>query len=66
MVLLHVSQTFVLVSYSDTQQELYSPELSLAFTQLYNSYQNEDPAPKPILALPISVIKHFMKNEGAS
>jgi hypothetical protein len=45
---------------------MYSPELSLAFTRLYHSYKNEDPAPKPQLALPISVIDDVMANEGAS
>jgi hypothetical protein len=62
----HVSQTFVLASYGDPRREIYSPKLSLAFTRLYNSYRNEDPPPKPQLALPISVIEDVMKNEGAS
>jgi hypothetical protein len=62
----HISQTFVLANYGDPRRELYSPELGLAFTRLFNSYRNEDPAPKPQLALPISVIEDVMKNEGAS
>lgn len=62
----HVSQTFVLASYGDPRREIYSPELGLAFTRLYNSYRTEDPAPKPQLALPISVIEDVMKHEGAS
>jgi hypothetical protein len=62
----HVSQTFVLANLGDPRRELYSPELGLAFTRLYHSYRNEDPAPKPQLALPISVIEDVMKNEGAA
>jgi hypothetical protein len=46
-------------------REVYSPELGLAFTRLYHNYKNEDPAPKPHLALPISVIEDVMKHEGA-
>jgi hypothetical protein len=62
----HVSQTLVLASYGDPRREIYCPELSLAFTRLDNSYRTEDPAPKPQLALPISVIEDVMKNEDAS
>ena len=62
----HVAQTFVLAHRGDPRSDLYSPELGLAFTRLYHSYKNEDPAPKPQLALPVSVIEDVMKNEGAS
>jgi hypothetical protein len=63
----HVSQAFVLASYGDPRQELLcSPKLSLAFTCLHHSHCNEDPAPKPQLALPILVVKDIGKNEGAS
>lgn len=62
----HVAQTFVLAGYGDPRRSIHSPELGLAFTRLYHSYKNEDPAPKPQLALPISVIEDILKNEGAS
>jgi hypothetical protein len=62
----HVSQTFVLAKYGDPRRYIYSLELSLAFTRLCHSYRNEDPAPKPQLALPVSVIEDVMKNEGAA
>ena len=47
------SQTFVLANRDDPQSDLYSPELGLAFTRLYRSHKNEDPAPKPQLALKV-------------
>lgn len=62
----HISQAFVLASYGDPRREIYGPELGLAFTRLYHSYRQEDPAPKPQLALPISVLEDVMTNEGAS
>jgi hypothetical protein len=62
----HVSQAFVLASYGDPRREVYSPELGLAFTRLYHSYKNEDPAPKPQLAIPVSVFEDIMKHEGTS
>jgi hypothetical protein len=55
-----------LASYGDPRREVYSPELGLAFTRLYHSYRHEDPAPKPQLALPVSVFEDVMKHEGAS
>jgi hypothetical protein len=55
-----------LASYGDPRREIYGPELGLAFTRLYHSYRQEDPAPKPQLALPISVLEDVMTNEGAS
>jgi hypothetical protein len=45
---------------------MHSPELSLAFTRLCHSCKNEDPAPTPQLALPLSVIEDVMTHEGAS
>jgi hypothetical protein len=62
----HVAQAFVLASYADPRKGLASPELGLAFTRLYHSYREEDPAPKPQLALPISVFQNIMATEGAS
>ena len=70
MTLHHVAQTFVLANHGDPQSELlYSPKLGLAFvTQpaLSQLYKNNDPAPKPQLALPISVIEDVMQHEDRS
>jgi integrase len=62
----HVAQAFVLASHGDPRREGDSPDLGLAFTRLYHSYRTEDPAPKPQLALPISVIEDVVKHEGTS
>jgi hypothetical protein len=62
----HVAQTFVLPSYADPRGGLAGPELRLAFSRLCHSYRNEDPAPRPQLALPVSVFQDIMANEGAS
>jgi hypothetical protein len=61
----HVAQAFVLANYDDPRGKS-GPELGLVFTRLYHSYRNEDPAPRPQLALPISVFQDIMRNEGAS
>ena len=62
----HIAQTSVLANRGDPRSDLYSPDLGLAFIRLYHSYKNKDLAPKPQLALLISVIEDVMKNEGAS
>ena len=64
--LCHAAQTFVLANRGDPRSDLNSPDLGLAFTRLYHSYKNKDPAPKPQLALLMSVIEDVMKTEGAS
>ena len=61
----HVAQAFVLASHPDPRGHR-GHELGLAFTRLYSSYKNEDPAPRPQLALPISVFQDIMQHEGAS
>jgi hypothetical protein len=56
-----------LASFDDPRRgSAVGTELGLAFTRLYNSYKNEDPAPRPQLALPISVFQDIMQHEGAS
>jgi hypothetical protein len=62
----HVAQTFVLAGYPDPRSGLTGPELGLAFTRLFHSYKAEDPAPRPQLALPVSVFQDIMTHEGAS
>jgi hypothetical protein len=62
----HVAQAFVLASYADPRSGLAGPEIGLAFTRLYHSYRQEDPVPRPQLALPVSVFQDMMGQEGAS
>jgi hypothetical protein len=63
----HVAQTFVLANYPDPRSgPTAGSELGLAFTRLFHSYRAEDPAPRPQLALPVSVFQDAMTHEGAS
>jgi hypothetical protein len=62
----HVSQAFVLASFADPRSGDTGPELGLAFTWLYHSYKNEDPALQPQLALPVSVFEDIVRHEGTS
>jgi hypothetical protein len=63
----HVSQAFVLANHPDPRSGIANgPELGLAFTRLFHSYRAEDPAPRPQLALPVSVFQDIMSHEGAS
>jgi hypothetical protein len=61
----HVAQAFVLANYDDPRGKS-GPKLGLAFTRLYHSYRNEDPAPRPQLALPVSAFQDVMSHEGTS
>jgi hypothetical protein len=62
----HVSQAFVLASFADPRSGDTGPKLGLAFTRLYHNYKNEDPAPRPQLALPVSVFEDIVRHEGTS
>jgi hypothetical protein len=65
--LCNVAQSFVLANHGDPRSgRIYSTELGLAFTRLYNSYHNGNPTPRPQLELPISVLNDIMQHEGAS
>ena len=62
----HVAQAFVLASHTGPRKGLVGPKLGLAFTRLHHSYRNEDPAPQPQLALPISVFQNTVEHKGKS
>ena len=62
----HVAQTFVLDGQPDPRKDGPGQELSLAFKRLFAAYRSEDPAPKPELALPVSVFLDIIAHEGAS
>jgi hypothetical protein len=53
--------TPILASYADPRSGLAGPELRLAFTRLYHSYRNEDPALQPQLALTVSVFQNIVE-----
>jgi hypothetical protein len=53
----HVAQTLQLAGYDDPRKTYGSKELDLPFRHLLRSYMDDDPAPKPQLALPVPVIQ---------
>jgi hypothetical protein len=53
----HVAQTLQLAGYDDPRKTYGSKELDLLFRHLLKSYKDDDPAPKPQLALPVPVIQ---------
>jgi hypothetical protein len=53
----HVAQTLQLAGYDDPRKTYGSKELDLPFRHLLKSYKDDDPAPKPQLALPIPTIQ---------
>jgi hypothetical protein len=53
----HVAQTLQLAGYDDPRKTYGSKELDLPFRHLLKSYRDDDPAPKPQLALPIPTIQ---------
>lgn len=52
----HVAQTLVLAGYEDPRKSYGSKDLDLPFRLLLKSYTNEDPPPRPQLALPVATI----------
>lgn len=52
----HVAQTFVLAGYADPRRSHGSHELDLAFRHLLKKMKDEDPAPRPQVALPVPTI----------
>jgi hypothetical protein len=53
----HVAQTLVLDGYPDPRRSYGSKDLDLPFSRLLKCYENDDPAPKPQLALPVRAIQ---------
>jgi hypothetical protein len=53
----HVAQTLVLAGFDDPRRTYGSKELDLPFRHLLKSYKDQDPAPKPQLALPVATVQ---------
>ncbi|KAI2500877.1 hypothetical protein MHU86_13597 [Fragilaria crotonensis] len=53
----HVAQARVLAGLTDPRRTSGRPDLDLAFHHLLRSYKNDDPAPRPQLALPVIAIE---------
>ena len=54
----HVALTLVLAGFNNARRSHGASELDLPFRQLLASYKTEDPAPRPQVALPVSVIEY--------
>jgi hypothetical protein len=54
----HVSQTLLLAGFDDPRRTYGAKELNLPFRHLLKGYKEQDPAPKPQLALPVATIEH--------
>jgi hypothetical protein len=52
----HVAQTLVLDGYPDPRRSYGNKDLDLPFSRLLRTFKNDDPAPKPQLALPVRAI----------
>jgi hypothetical protein len=53
----HVAQTLLLAGYADPRRTYGASELDLPFRHLLKSYKDQDPAPKPQLALPVATVE---------
>jgi hypothetical protein len=53
----HVAQTLVLAGYDDPRRTYGAKELDLPFRHLLKSYKDQDPAPKPQLAIPVATVE---------
>jgi hypothetical protein len=53
----HVAQTLLLAGYDDPRRTYGAKELDLPFRHLLKGYKEQDPAPKPQLALPVATIE---------
>jgi hypothetical protein len=62
----YVAQTFELAGYRDPRRPDRTHDLNLAFTRLYSAYRNEDPAPQPMIALPVKLFANIAATEGVS
>jgi hypothetical protein len=54
----HVAQTLLLAGYNNPRRTYGAKELDLPFRHLLKGYKEQDPAPKPQLALPVTTIEH--------
>jgi hypothetical protein len=53
----HVAQTLQLAGYDDPRKTYGAKELDLPFRHLLKSYKDDDPAPQPQLAIPVTTIQ---------
>jgi hypothetical protein len=53
----HVAQTLLLAGYDDPRRTYGAKELDLPFRHLLKNYKEQDPPPKPQLALPVATIE---------
>jgi hypothetical protein len=53
-----VAQTLLLAGYDDPRRTYGAKELDLPFRHLLKGYKEQDPVPKPQLALPVTTIEH--------
>jgi hypothetical protein len=56
-VICHVVQALVLAEYPDPRWSCGSKDLDLLFSCLLQTYKNDNPAPKPQLALPVRAVE---------
>jgi hypothetical protein len=54
----HVAQTLLFAGYDDPCRTYGAKELDLPFRHLLKGYKEQDPAPKPQLALLVATIEH--------
>jgi integrase len=52
-----VAQALVLAGYPDPRRSYGSKDLDLPFSRLLRTYKNDDPVPKPQLALPVRAVQ---------
>ena len=52
----HVAQAFVLEGYDDPRRAGAGSNLALPFTHILKSFRDKDPAPQPLVALPVHAI----------
>jgi hypothetical protein len=53
----HVAQALALAGYPDPRRSYGSKDLDLPFSNLLQTYKNDDPAPKPQLGLPVRAVQ---------
>jgi hypothetical protein len=53
----HISQALVLAGYDNPRWTYGSKELDLPFWPLLKGYKDQDPAPKPQLAIPVATVE---------
>jgi hypothetical protein len=57
----HVAQTLVMAGFDDPRRSHGANDLDLPFRHLLASYKTQNPAPKPQVALPVSVVVEYAR-----